>query len=700
MKIKHLTLVFLLLCTHALMAQVKIGDRSETIDPASLLELESADKVLVITRVTTAEMGSISPLSGALVYNTDEACLFYHNGQTWINLCEALGITFTNEPIVNQDTTIIITEFEDRFNFEVGQIRGENIVDFSIGSQEIQNNAINAEKLAPNSVGTEEIEDNAVTTAEIDLVDVTLSDFVNDVPYLVQADLTAVTVLYDGTVSGLAATNVQDAIDQLILGADFPFNTDLDVIGEELVVTDFGGTQSVPLADINNQDIATDNTPGNISLTNGGSVLTLNVEDADNDPLNEIQTITSVDGTVLITPNGTDFDLSAPASDGSETVINGGPDIEVTGSGTAADPYLVSNTFTELDDDPLNEIQAITSTDGSVEITPTGNDFDLSITPANGSETVITQGVNIDVAGSGTAGDPYVISNTFTELDADPENEIQTISSTDGSVQITAAGNNFDLSVAAIPVGTLGAVLFSDGASGLQQNPGQLFWDTANNRLGIGTNNPQNKLHVTGQTRSAGFASSGGTANEPAYSFYTGTDSNTGMFRAAADQLGFSTGGVEAMRIDAGQNVGIGTDLPLARLHVAGAAIFEGNITVATINGVPFPDYVFQQYFEGVSKLNPDYRRLTLEEVYDFVKKYGHLPGIPSAAEMQENGVTIDLAVLHNLEKIEELFLHTIEQEEKIKAQQKENHDLKMQVMDLKKRLQVIEELLLERKSN
>ena len=147
MKLKYFLIATLLLGTHALWAQVKIGDRSETIDPTSLLELESADKVLVITRLSTAQMQAITPLNGALVYNTDESCLFYYNGQIWINLCDALGLSFTNEAIVNQDTTIIITEFEDRLNFEVGQIRGENIVDFSIGSQEIQNNAINSEKL-------------------------------------------------------------------------------------------------------------------------------------------------------------------------------------------------------------------------------------------------------------------------------------------------------------------------------------------------------------------------------------------------------------------------------------------------------------------------------------------------------------------------------------------------------------------------
>ena len=137
MKMKHLMLCAALLLWKGTIAQVKIGENSETIHPASLLELESTDQVLVITRVTTPQMEAITPANGALVYNTEESCLFYFNGQRWINLCEALGLTFTNDAIVNRDSTIIITEFEDRVNFEVGRIRGgddsgefNNIIDF------------------------------------------------------------------------------------------------------------------------------------------------------------------------------------------------------------------------------------------------------------------------------------------------------------------------------------------------------------------------------------------------------------------------------------------------------------------------------------------------------------------------------------------------------------------------------------------
>jgi hypothetical protein len=125
-------------------------------------------------------MEAITPSQGALVYNTDEACLFYYS-QRWINLCEALGLSYTNESFVNrkQDTTIIITEFEDRINFEVGRIRGgddenleinyNNIIDFTITSADIQDNSITLRKLAPSSVDNPQLRDNAVQARNIDV---------------------------------------------------------------------------------------------------------------------------------------------------------------------------------------------------------------------------------------------------------------------------------------------------------------------------------------------------------------------------------------------------------------------------------------------------------------------------------------------------------------------------------------------------
>ncbi|MEH6748601.1 MAG: hypothetical protein V7670_17375, partial [Maribacter arcticus] len=84
------------------------------------------------------------------------------------------------------------------------------------------------------------------------------------------------------------------------------------------------------------------------------------------------------------------------------------------------------------------------------------------------------------------------------------------------------------------------------------ENNAAFFWDNTNNVLGIGTNTPDTanniKLHVIGATRSGGFISSDGGPNFPSYRF--DSDPNTGMFwGGAADQLAFSVGGNEALRI-------------------------------------------------------------------------------------------------------------------------------------------------------
>ena len=75
--------------------------------------------------------------------------------------------------------------------------------------------------------------------------------------------------------------------------------------------------------------------------------------------------------------------------------------------------------------------------------------------------------------------------------------------------------------------------------------------------------------------------------------------------------------------------------------------------------------------------------------------KNHHLPGIKSFEEAQEDGFwNLSVSNLQNLEKIEELFLHTIEQEKKIKALEDENEQLAEDLDELKSQILEIKTLL------
>jgi hypothetical protein len=155
--------------------------------------------------------------------------------------------------------------------------------------------------------------------------------------------------------------------------------------------------------------------------------------------------------------------------------------------------------------------------------------------------------------------------------DTDSTNEYNTaFLVANDSLIIVDNGDSLKVSTKAIgPMGTTGSIFFVDTDGSPTENNSQLFWDASNNRLGIGTDNPSHKLQVVGQVRATNSANADGTKGSPAYRFHD--DANTGMFSPAADQLAFTTGGNEAMRIDASQNVGVGDNItPTERMDVDG----------------------------------------------------------------------------------------------------------------------------------
>ncbi|MEG3659793.1 hypothetical protein V5097_20425, partial [Arenibacter palladensis] len=162
---KYIHFFFCLLLGMAVQAQIKIGDNPQNIDPSSVLELESSSRVLVITRVNTAQMNAITPAAGAMVYNTDVQCIHYYTGTEWKDICDAVAgsITFTSD-----DGTVVITSTGgNNYDLKVGQITGMNIVNETVFGADIATATIGERQLAPNSVGASELQDNTVGKDEI-----------------------------------------------------------------------------------------------------------------------------------------------------------------------------------------------------------------------------------------------------------------------------------------------------------------------------------------------------------------------------------------------------------------------------------------------------------------------------------------------------------------------------------------------------
>lgn len=88
-------------------------------------------------------------------------------------------------------------------------------------------------------------------------------------------------------------------------------------------------------------------------------------------------------------------------------------------------------------------------------------------------------------------------------------------------------------------------------------------------------------------------------------------------------------------------------------VDIAGNLVISGNCTET--DGA-CADYVFED----------DYQLRSLPELKSFIAENRHLPNVPSASEMEENGISIAHISGRLLEKIEELTLYTLQQQETI----------------------------------
>jgi hypothetical protein len=75
---------------------------------------------------------------------------------------------------------------------------------------------------------------------------------------------------------------------------------------------------------------------------------------------------------------------------------------------------------------------------------------------------------------------------------------------------------------------------------------------------------------------------------------------------------------------------------------------------------------------------------MSLQEVDAYIQANGHLPGMPSSAEVEKDGVDVGEIQAKTLEKVEELTLHLIRLEDAQRQLKEENAHLRKELEEQK----------------
>ena len=179
-----------------------------------------------------------------------------------------------------------------------------------------------------------------------------------------------------------------------------------------------------------------------------------------------------------------------------------------------------------------------------------------------------------------------------------------------------------------------------------------------NGKVGIGTTTPNQynlDVHGTSNGMIRAYGSSIGrlSLQNSTHHYSTSVQGSTLLF---FDE----TAGKTRMLINSSGNIGIGTSTTGTHKLAVEGSIGAREVKVEASG---WSDFVFES----------DYDLPTLEEVEKHIQEKGHLKDIPSAKEVEENGISLGEMNAKLLQKIEELTLYVIAQNKEIQELKKQN---------------------------
>ncbi len=540
MKNIYLFLTCCLLATNIALSQ-SVGINNPTPDPSAALDITSTEKGILIPRMSLLQRDAIiNPAQGLMVFITNDTSFYYYDGNLWLPLRTTIvggggggdyipgtGITINGNIINNASPDQIISLTGTGSTVVTGaypnfEINGTDEVEDgdSDPNNELQTISLQDNRLILDRNGGEIVLPEGRGYQGGDGIDID-NDIINNIGDIDPTDDITVNTQAEGDVEG----NFPNLSVTALRGRGISNNVPQD--GQ---ILKWNGTEWEPANDnagdanydagdgieINGTTISNSLPDQEVSLTGSGSVniqgtypdFTIEVLDQDDDPNNELQTISLQDNRLILDRNGGEIVL--PEGRG----YQGGDGIDI-------DNDVINNIG---DIDPTDDITVNTQAEGDVE----GNFPNLSVTALRGrgiSNNVPQDGqilkwngtewepandnagdANYD-AGDGIEINGTTISNSlpdqevsltgsgsvniqgtypdFTievlDQDDDPNNELQTLTVV-GDTALTLSGSD----TVDLPIRSL-----------WKENGSKIFYDE--DFVGIGIEDPFTNLHIKDQ---------------------------------------------------------------------------------------------------------------------------------------------------------------------------------------------------------
>jgi hypothetical protein len=193
-----------------------------------------------------------------------------------------------------------------------------------------------------------------------------------------------------------------------------------------------------------------------------------------------------------------------------------------------------------------------------------------------------------------------------------------------------------------------------------------------NGNMGLGTNNPQQKLQISGGNLLIQGTNSFQTTGDEAVLFLG--DNSHYIKSVFGDGLKIGSFGTPdaLVLMQSNGNVGIGTSCPSEKLSVNGRILVRNEVLIQDI-ATQWCDYVFED----------NYKKMSYLEKEKYYKKHKHLPGIISAEEIRNNGFKITEVMAGITLNVEENRLDITDLYKKMEKLEKENYELNKKIKEL-----------------